>query len=187
MRTLAAFALAALLPQTAAACAQLSAHVWLCDRGSAWESAEWDPASDGATLILDDLVLNFTEEWPGFEITDEQSTLQEQFATYSEWIATDGEAPLEVYQTDEIQIESGWALRSIERNVLDGGDIISAIMLAQVSASRIMIYLDGPAYLEIEAMDMASRELLGLLRETCADPVSCAKDYVRPGAATERG
>ncbi|MGB3244658.1 MAG: hypothetical protein WBB25_08995 [Sulfitobacter sp.] len=187
MKTLIAFILAATLPQMSAACAQLSENVWLCDRGSQWEAAEWDTASDGSTLINGALVLNFTEHWPGFEITDDLSTLQEQFTTYSEWIAADGEAPLEVYQTDLLDIESGEALRSIERNQIDGSETLSAIMLVQVSASRIMIFLDGPVGMDVREMDAASREVLSLLKDNCADPVSCAADYIRPSASIERG
>ena len=52
------------LPQAAAACAQLSAQVWMCDRGTPWEEATWDTVGDGSTRYLGEVILNFTQEWP---------------------------------------------------------------------------------------------------------------------------
>ena len=63
------------LPQAAAACAQLSAQVWMCDRGTPWEEATWDTVGDGSTRYLGEVILNFTQEWPGYDIADGTSTL----------------------------------------------------------------------------------------------------------------
>ncbi|MGJ8616846.1 MAG: hypothetical protein ACSHWS_08370, partial [Sulfitobacter sp.] len=148
----------------------------------------WDPAGDGTTRILGDVTLNFTEEWPGFEIGDDLTTLKERYTTYSEWVAGDGNAPLQVLQSDQLTLEGGIAVRSIQLDALEGKTFMSAVMLAQVGASRIMLYLDAPENTEIEHMEAMSRDVAGMLRDSCADPISCAADYQRPGvAANERG
>lgn len=175
------------LPQMAAACAQLSEHVWMCDRGTAWESAQWDAAGDGSTLILGDLTLNFTEQWPGFEIGDDLATLEERYATYAEWMEGDDAAPLEVFQTDRLTLPDGTAVRSIQRDILDDIPFMSAVILAEVGTSRIMLYLDAPQNTGLAEMDKLSRDIAATLRATCADEISCAEDYQRPGAANERG
>ena len=176
------------LPHAVAACAQLSENVWMCDRDTAWEVAAWDAAGDGSTLILGDLALSFTEEWPGFEIGDGLATLEERYATYAEWIAADGDAPLEVFQNDRLTFASGSAVRSIQKDTLEGDTFLSAVMLAEVGASRIMLYLDAPETTDIANMDTLSRSVLALLHDSCADPISCADDYQRPDpAANERG
>ncbi len=176
------------LTQAVMACAQLSAHVWMCDRDTPWEIAEWDAAGDGSTRILGDLVLNFTEEWPGFEIADDLATLNEQYATYSEWIVADGNAPLEVLYSDQVDFVGGTSMRALQRDTVEGTEFMSAVMLAQVGAARIMLYLDAPSNTALAEIDSQSRSILDMLRDNCADPVSCADDYQRPGAATdERG
>lgn len=175
------------LPQTALACAQLSEHFWMCDRGTPWEVAEWDAAGDGATLILGDVVLNFTEEWPGFEISDDLATLEERYATYVEWIAADGLSPLEVFQSDRVTFPAGAAVRALQREEVEGEAFMSAVMLAEIGTSRIMLYLDAPETTELSEMDDMSRNVLTLLHGSCADPISCADDYQRPSAANERG
>ena len=50
------------LARPAEACHQLSANVWMCASGSDWRAAEWDPYGDGASLLLNDYVLSFTED-----------------------------------------------------------------------------------------------------------------------------
>ncbi len=176
------------LPHTVAACSQLSAHIWMCDRDTPWEVAGWDAAGDGSTRILGDMVLNFTEEWPGYEIADDLATLEERYATYSEWIAADGNTPLEVFQSDRVNFAGGTAVRALQRDALDGDELMSAVMLAEVGASRIMLYLDTPSDTALADVDSQSRSILEMLNDTCADAISCADDYQRPGAATnERG
>jgi hypothetical protein len=175
------------LPQAALACAQLSEHIWMCDRDTPWESADWDPAGDGSTRIMGDLTLNFTEEWPGFEIGDDLATLEERYATYAEWVNGDGNAPLEVFQVDKITLTGGSAVRSIQRDALEGLEFTSAVMLAEFGSSRIMLYLDAPTTTKLAEMDVLSREVASMLRDTCADQISCADDYQRPSAAEERG
>ena len=181
-------ALALALPQAAAACAQLSEHVWMCDRGTPWEAAQWDAAGDGATRILGDVVLNFTEEWPGFEIADELATLEERYATYVAWVAADGMSPLQVLQSDNIAYPSAYAMRTIQRDEIEGEEFMSVVMLAQVGEARIMLYLDAPENTELAEMDTMSRSVLALLQDSCADEISCAEDYQLPPATTdERG
>ncbi len=186
-RAFLAFGMAIALPQTAQACAQLSADIWMCDRNTAWEMAEWDPASDGAARFLDDLVLTFSDEWPGYEIGDDLSTLEERFATYEEWIKAEGEAPLQKLQFDRLTVANATAVRSLERDEIEGKAFMSAVMLAQVGMGRIMLYLDAPDTTALSDLDSISRNVLALLHDNCADPVSCAEDYQRPGAAEERG
>lgn len=181
-------AIAALaLPHAGYACAQLSEHVWMCDRGTPWEAAEWDAAGDGSARFLDDLVLTFTDEWPGFEIGDDVSTLEERFATYAEWVEGDGQIPLQKLQSDRVTLGNVTSVRSLQRDEIEGSAFMSAVMLTQVGAARIMLYLDAPDTTELADMDQMSRDILALLRDTCADEISCADDYQRPGAAIEKG
>lgn len=168
------------LPHIGSACAQLSPNVWMCDRGTAWESAEWDGAGDGNARYLGDLTFNFTEDFPGVEINAGDATLEEQYTTYSEWVAADGMAPVEVLQTDTIQTEHATALRHLQRDRIEDQDTMSAVMLAQVSDARIMLYLDAPATTTLAEIDALSRDVVDLLRADCADPVSCAEDYTPP-------
>lgn len=180
-------ALAWALPSAAAACAQLSENVWMCDRSTAWETAEWDAAGDGSARFLGDLTLTFTEEWPGFEIGDDVTTLEERYATYAEWVAGDGQMPLEQLQNDRVTVGDATSVRSIQRDEIEGNAYMSVVMMTQVGASRIMLYLDAPDSTPITEMDTMSRDILALLRDTCADEISCAADYERPAAADQRG
>ncbi len=173
------------LPQASAACAQLSAHVWMCDRGTAWETATWDVVGDGATRYLGDVTLNFTEEWPGFDITDGSSTLEEQYTTYSEWIAAEGEAPLEVLDVDTIDTPQGQTLRHIQYDKIDGARILSAVMLSEIGSARIMLYLDTPDTVPLDEIRQMSRDVVMMLRDTCADAVSCAETYEPPKRDTD--
>lgn len=168
------FGMAMGLPHMASACHQLSAHVWMCAGGTPWALAEWDPYGDGATLLLDDYVLNFTEDWPGAEIRDDLTTLQEQFVTYSELVEVDGNAPLEIKAQDVLDIPAGKAFRSLQRDRYDEVETISAVMLAQVSEARIMLWLDGPLSTEWETIDSNSYAVLDLLRDACVDAQTCA-------------
>ncbi len=108
------------LPHAGYACAQLSENVWMCDRGTAWEAAEWDTAGDGSARFLDDLVLTFSEEWPGFEIGDDKSTLEERFATYVEWVEGDGQIPLQKLLSDRVTLGNATAVRSLQRDEIEG-------------------------------------------------------------------
>ena len=175
-RSLAAVALMAgiALPQTAAACQQLSANVWLCAGDSPWASAEWDPYGDGATLLLDDYVLNFTEEFPGADIRDDLTTLEEQFVTYAELTEADGNAPLAVERQEGFDIPAGRAFRSLQRDRYDEVETVSAVMLAEVDVVRIMLWLDAPVTTSWTQIDAASLEVLESLRNICADPDKCA-------------
>lgn len=162
------------LPVQALACHQLSVNVWMCASGTAWQEAKWDPYGDGATLLLDDFALSFTEDFPGAGIRDVLTTLEEQYITYAELTAADGNAPLEVHRQEVVQFETGSAFRSLQRDKYDDSQTTSAVMLADVRAARIMLYLDGPATLEWNMIDAASRGVLDLLRASCADVATCA-------------
>lgn len=186
IRTVAATLLCtALLPQTAAACAQLSANVWMCDRGTEWEYATWDVIGDGSTRYLGEVILNFTEEWPGFDITDNQSTLEEQFATYTAWIAAEGSAPLEVLQVDKIVTPQGLTLRHLQYDEIEGDRTMSAVMLSEVGSARIMVYLDTADTMPLQEMDKMSHEVAMMLRDVCADEISCAENYEPPAKGTD--
>ncbi|APE43457.1 hypothetical protein BOO69_08535 [Sulfitobacter alexandrii] len=173
------------LPQAAVACAQLSQDVWMCDRGTPWETATWDQYGDGATLLLDDYVLDFTQEWPGHEITDGVSTLEELFATYNAWAAAEAEAPANLLQSDRMNLPHATVVRHIQRDLWEGEPYLQAVMLAQVSDARIMLWLQAPNETPVEDLDLASREVASLLRDDCADPVSCAEDYEPPETASK--
>jgi len=162
------------LPQTASACHQLSENIWMCAGDTAWSDAKWDPYGDGATLLLDDYILNFTEDWPGSEIKDELTTLQEQFVTYSELVEADGNAPLAVKQQDVLELPAGKAFRSLQRDRYDDVETVSAVMLAEVADARIMLWLDGPRNLEWDSIDAESYAVLTMLREACVDETTCA-------------
>ncbi len=162
------------LPQTALACYQLSERIWMCAGDSIWKTAEWDQYGDGATLLLDDYVLNFTEDFPGSDIRDDLSTLQEQFATYVELVEADGTAPLEIKLQDSFDIPAGKAFRSLQRELYDDTESVSAVMLAEIGAARIIFYLDGPKTLDWDTIDTTSRGVLDLLRDSCADKKTCA-------------
>ena len=174
MRALAAtMAVGLSVAQGAAACHQLSANVWMCAKGTSWEAAEWDPYGDGATLLLDDFILNFTEDFPGAEIRDDLTSLEEQFVTYAELAAADGNPPLEVHRQETFAIPAGTAFRSLQRDRYDDIETASAVMLAEVDVARIMIWLDGPANMDWTDVDSASLTVLETLRNVCGDPEDC--------------
>lgn len=164
---------AAALPQSAAACFQLSENVWMCAHDTAWADASWDPYGDGSTLMLEDYVLNFTEDFPGADIRDTLTTLDEQFVTYAALMAADGTEPLEVHRQEVLTVEAGRAFRSLQRDLYDDTETISAVMLADISDARIMLYLDGPQTLSWDDIDTEAVGVLNLLRDSCADRASC--------------
>lgn len=161
------------LPQMAAACFQLSENVWMCANDTAWEDASWDPYGDGSTLLLEDYVLNFTEDFPGSEIRDSLTTLEEQFVTYATLMAADGTEPLEIHTQEVLAIEAGMAFRSLQRDLYDDTVTVSAVMLADIRDARIMLYLDGPPTLSWADIDTESAGILNILRDSCADVASC--------------
>jgi hypothetical protein len=173
------------MPQMSSACAQLAPDVWMCDRGTVWETAEWDIFGDGSTRYTPDFILNFTQEWPGFEITDSVATLEEQFATYAEWIAADGGSAPEVLQVDKIVTPRGLTLRHLQYDEVEGDRTMSAVMLSEVGAARIMVYLDAADTMPLEQMEKMSFDVAMMLRDTCADAIACAPDYEPPARGTD--
>ena len=171
------------LPQASAACAQLSESVWMCDRGTAWENATWDPVGDGTTRYLGEVILNFTDQWPGFEISDSSTTLSEQFDTYTAWIAAENTTPPEVLQVDKIVTPRGLTLRHLQYDEIDGSRTMSAVMLSEVGPSRIMGYLDSADTMPLEEMEKISFEVAMMLRDSCADEITCA-DAIAPTTKT---
>ena len=162
------------LPQMARACFQLSDAIWMCAADTAWAEATWDPYGDGATLNLGDYLLNFTDNWPGAEIRDDLTTLEEQFATYAELTEADGNPPVEVHSQELLELPVGKAFRSLQRDRYDDVETVSAVMLVEISAARLMIYLDGPETLDWPQIDSESRVILAALRDSCADTTTCA-------------
>ena len=161
------------LPQPAAACFQLSQSVWMCANDTAWAGASWNPYDDGSSLLLEDYVLNFTEDFPGADIRDALTTLEEQFVTYSALMEADGTQPLEVHRQEILIIEGGRAFRSLQREIYDDTETVSAVMLADISDARIMLYLDGSPTLSWQDIEVESTGVLNLLRDNCADQTSC--------------
>ncbi|KIN65001.1 hypothetical protein Z946_3898 [Sulfitobacter noctilucicola] len=174
LRALAFVTAAALaLPQTAAACFQLSQSVWMCGGGTSWQDATWDVFGDGATLLFEDYALSFTEDFPGADIRDGVTTLEEQYVTYATLAEADGNPPLEVVRQETLEIAAGRAFRSLQLDRYEDVETVSAVMMADVDAARIMLYLDGPQTLDWDVIDADSRAVLDMLRGSCADQKTC--------------
>lgn len=167
----------ATLPHLAAACTNLSETVWLCDRESAWEAAEWDPYGDGTTLLLDDFALDFSQDYPGADILDATTTLEEQMTTYVAY--QEAETAPELLR-DEEEIETPYANARLRHQKLALEDVVyqQTVVLAEVGRSRVMLWLSAPEDTPPENMDTAAAEIVSMLRDSCADPVSCAEGYV---------
>lgn len=181
-----AFAAAMAVPQMASACAQLSENIWMCARGNAWETATWDQFGDGSAMLLRDLVFNFNEDFPGQELTDESTTLEEQYVFLAAWqqdIYDDDFPAPQVLRTDLVEKEHVIAHRVLQRGSWEGQPYLETLMIAQVGRHRILLQLEGPGDMPISQMDAEANNILSYLRNTCADPVSCAEDYEWPPAA----
>ncbi|MBD3663266.1 hypothetical protein [Sulfitobacter aestuariivivens] len=161
------------LPCLALACQPLSTHVWMCSAASEWADAEWDPEGEGTAMFLGDVIFNFTEEFPGHDIGDHLTTLEEQYDTYQQWVTEEGNGPIEIYRRDLIETNNTSALRQLQRDIIEGEQTMSAVILAQVRAHRIMLYVDGPVEMEIERMQVLSRTLIEILDDHCSDPDAC--------------
>lgn len=179
-------------PQAVLACGQLSAHVWMCARGTAWETATWEQHGDGATIRMQEFTLDFSETFPGTERADDETTIEALYGFYTAFLKDNRDDDTLVPQV----IRSGWAendhLRAkqvLQRGISawDGTPYLETAMLAQVGEHRILLELKGPADMEETRMDAAAADVLSFLRPTCADPVSCADDYEWPPAAPLKG
>ena len=60
---------------------------------------------------------------------------------------------------------------------------MSAVMLSEVGASQIMVYLDTGDAMPLEEMEKISFEVAMMLRDSCADEVACA-DQIEPTTKT---
>lgn len=184
----AAVGLALLTPQIATACAQLSQNVWMCARDTPWETATWDQFGDGATILMQDFVFDFSEDFPGVELTDDLTTLEEQytfFAAFQQDNYEDDDPLPEVIRVDTIETDHATAHRVLQRAVSlwDGHPYLETAMIAQVGTHRIWLNFEGPEDMPLAVMDTETEKVLSLLRDTCADPVSCAEDYEWPPTA----
>lgn len=169
-------AMLAALPQLAAACTNLSENIWLCDRESAWEAAKWDPYGDGTTLLLDDFALDFSQDFPGADIVDATTTLQEQMTTYAAY--QEAETGLELLREEDIETPYATAVLRHQRVVLDDMPYQQTVILAEVGRARMMLWLSAPDDTPPENMQAAAAEIVALLHDSCADTVSCAEGYV---------
>jgi hypothetical protein len=169
------------LPQAAAA--QLAAQGGRAPRAPPGEEPPGDPGGDGSTRYLGEVILNFTQEWPGYDIADGTSTLEEQYETYSAWIAADGGPAPEVLKVDRIDTPMGTTLRHLKYDEIEGDRTMSAVMLSDVGSARIMLYLDTTDTMPLDEMDKMSFEVAMMLRDTCADEISCAAPI--PAAALD--
>lgn len=182
------FVAALMIPQMASACGQLSAHVWMCARGTVWETATWEQHGDGATIRMQDFTLNFSEQFPGTERANSETTIEELYGYYSEFLKDN-------YDDDSLLpqvIRSGWlktdharAKQVLQRgtSLWDGHRYLETSMLAEVGTYRILLELQAPEDMAVPVMDAAAADVLSFLRADCADPVSCADDYEWPPAA----
>jgi hypothetical protein len=175
-------------PQAATACADLSQHVWMCARDTVWETATWEQNGDGATIRMQDFTFNFSEQFPGKEKADENTTLQDVYGFYSDFLkenrGDDTYAP-KVIRTTLVGNENVTALQVLQRGVAlwDDKPYLETSMLAQVGTHRILLELRGPQDMPLDTMDAAAADILSFLRDSCADPVSCAEDYEWPPTA----
>ncbi|MFK7835830.1 MAG: hypothetical protein AB8B60_06390 [Sulfitobacter sp.] len=177
MKALALPLLAALaVPQTAQACHQLAAQVWLCAGGTAWAEAEWDPYGDGGVLLLEDYNLGFEDDFYGHDVRDDLTTLEEQLTTYlATEAAEDGAEVLEVHSRELMEIPAGTVFRSLQFDKFEGTTpSFTALMLAEIGATRIVIYLDAGSTSNWGTLDRDSRAIMQMLRATCADTDTCA-------------
>lgn len=182
------FVAALSMPQMALACGQLSAHVWMCARGTVWETATWEQHGDGATIRMQEFTFDFSEQFPGTERANSETTIEELYGYYAEFLKDN-------YDDDALRpevIRSGWAetehLRAkqvLQRGISpwNGLPFLETAMLAQVGEHKILLELKGPADMDLPKMDAAAAEVLSFLRSSCADPVSCADDYEWPPEA----
>lgn len=188
MRLLCRISVVALLtaPQSALACAQLTQHIWMCARDTPWETATWDQFGDGATLLMQQYILNFTEDFPGSDLRDDLTTLEEQYTTYDAFqqdiYDEDYPAPT-VIRTDAVTLDITAAHRVVQRGIWMGTPYIEAATLAEVGAHRILLQLQAPDETPLADLDRQTEAVLSFLHDTCADPVSCADDYEWPPAA----
>jgi hypothetical protein len=143
--------------------------------------------------LLDEFVFDFYEEFPGSELTDDLTTIQEQYVTYDAFVRDgylDGETLPDVLRTDAVKTDHANAHRVLQRRKWQDRDYLQTVMLTQVGAARIMLLLEAPNETPLAEMDVAADVIMASLRDSCADPVSCADDYkwpaVVPPKATEK-
>jgi len=184
----AVFGLAVTLPQAGFACAQLSQNVWMCARGTPWETATWDQFGDGATILMQDFIFDFNEDFPGQESADDLTTLEEQytfFAAFHKDNYDDHTLLPQVIRVDTLETDHASAYRVVQRStsLWDGHKYLETAIIAQVGTHRILLNFEGPDDMPLSVMDAETENVLSFLRDTCADPVSCAEDYEWPPTA----
>ena len=176
------------LPQTAAACGQLSENVWMCARDTAWETATWEQNGDSATIRMQAFALSFAEVFPGTERADETTSNEELHGYYSAFLKDnyDDDSLLpQVIQADSIELADATAHRVLQLNtsLWDGHKYLEASMIAQVGTHQILLELQGPEDMAVPMMAAEAKTVLSYLRTHCADPISCADDYDWPPTA----
>ncbi len=147
-------------PAAAQDCAPMTRHFVFCGAGTDWAGARWDPAGDGATVVLDALRLDFAEDWLARDDALDPAAALEALL----------EAMLEG-DTHEEMIRDGFAAGALSvarviQTVAAGGDapVLRAAMIAEADGARIFLRLDAPVGLPLDEIDRRSREVAGLVR-----------------------
>ena len=138
-------------------CAPMSRHFVFCDDGTDWAEAEWGQSGDGATIVLGDLRLDFTEDWMGRDDAQDAGAalLNEMSAdARHEQLSRDSFPAGELSVSRVIQTASGDSDPAVLR----------ATMIAGAGAGRILLRLEAPADLPVEEIDRRAREVAGLVR-----------------------
>ena len=91
--------------------------------------------------------------------------------------------PFGIVKVDRIDTPMGTTLRHLQYDEIEGDRTMSAVMLSDVGSARIMLYLDTTDTMPLDEMDKMSFEVAMMLRDTCADEISCAAPI--PAAALD--
>lgn len=176
------------LPTAASACGQISQNIWMCARDTGWETATWEQHGDSATVRMYDMNLTFDTQFPGSERGDAATSLDTLHGYFTEFVAEnyDDDALMpRVIRTQFVDGENVAATQVMQygTSLWDGHEYLETEMLAQVGGHRILLSLKGPKDMDHKRMQTEADNMLSFLRDTCADPVSCAEDYEWPPEA----
>ena len=141
-------------------CAPMSRHFVFCDDGTDWAEAEWEQSGDGATIVLGDLRLDFTEDWMGRD--DAQDAGAALTALLDEMVP---DTRPEDMMRDSFPAGELTVARVIRAAIVDSDPAaMRAVMIARAGKARILLRLDAPGDLPVQEIDRLSRDVAGLVR-----------------------
>lgn len=141
-------------------CAPMSRHFVFCDDGTDWAEAEWEQSGDGATIVLGDLRLDFTEDWMGRDDAQDAGTALTALLNKMTADARHEELSRDSFPAGELSVS-----RVIQTVSVDSDPpVLRATMIAGAGAGRIVLRLEAPADLPVEEIDRRAREVAGLVR-----------------------